>query len=167
MNKLAVMMDLPMDKLPGFYAQIVKALANKTQLFDRDKELLIVNNEDEAAAVKEVLDRFHIKHEDLELTLLPESSKLFPTADDFGFQSRSGLFYLYTNMVSFFHFTSNLLTGEEAYLQMEEHLLASYDDMDVTWYVVERQFEELIHGIAKAYRCEVKFVRKVTATPSC
>jgi hypothetical protein len=161
MKKYALMMNMPEGKLPGFYAQIVKALANKAVLFDRDKELLIMSTPEERNSTAEVLDRYHIDYEELGLYLLPEHASLAATADDYGFTSRSGNVYLYEHLVSFFRFTDSTASSQEAhqaYLQMEEHIVAGYTNHSTTLYAVDTTLQELIPGIAKAYGCSVEFV---------
>ncbi len=64
------MMDLPEGKIPGFYAQIVKALAGKVDLFDRDKEMLIVSNEEQQLAALDVMAHFNIETTMMQLRLL-------------------------------------------------------------------------------------------------
>lgn len=162
MKKYAVMMNMPEGKLPGFYAQIVKALANKVALFDRDKEILIVNTEAECELVIEVMDKYHIEYEPLVLLLLPDHALAAALqADDYGFTSRSEHTFLYEHLIGIFRFQDNQSPASEksqALLQMEEHLIARYTEEGVDLYAVEKQLEPLIHGIAKAYKCEVEFV---------
>lgn len=162
MKKLAVLMDLPEGKLPGFYAQIVKGLANNVELFDRDKEMLIVSGEKERDAVTELLDRYQVHFEQMELILLPEDARLSDKFSDFGFTSRAGRHYLYAGMVSVFRFAScgAAAEPEQARMQMEEHLIAEYADDGVAHYVVQEQLAELMRGIAKAYQCTVEFVER-------
>lgn len=160
--KIGLMMDLPEGKIPGFYAQVVKALAGKVQLFDRDKEMLIVSNEEQQRAALEVTDHFHIETSIMELRLLDESAELTDLFSDYGFTSRAEHNYLYDKIVIPFRFTANSspVDVDQAALQVEEHLIAQYKDAehrDV--YIVDRQFEELMQGIAKAYRVSIEIVR--------
>lgn len=162
MKKYAVMMHMPEGKLPGFYAQIVKALANKAVLFDRDKELLIVSTEEERGPLEEIMSKYHVDFEKLALLLLPESAELSKRADDYGFTSRAGYTYMYDNLVSvyrcFIMDDDPAAEQTQALLQMEKYLLARFTLNHDEYYVAEKQLEELLSGIAKAYRCQVEFV---------
>ena len=59
-SKIGLLMDLPDNKVPGFYAQIVKALAGKVQLFDRDKEMLIVSDEEQKLAALAIMAHYKV-----------------------------------------------------------------------------------------------------------
>lgn len=160
-RKYAAMMQLPEGKKPGYYAQIIKSLANKINLFDRDKEILIVNAEEELATVYEVLDHFHVDHEPIRLILLPENTELPASIEEYGFTSRSENTYLYEQWTAIFNFVPNQTAdaGEKglALRQMEEHLLLQFQEGQDTFYVTQHHLQELIHGIAKAYHCKVEF----------
>jgi hypothetical protein len=154
------MLEMPEGKLPGFYAQIVKGLAQRVTLFDRDKELLVLNSEQDRDAVLELLEHYHIPSEEMLLTLLPSDSELYPTFSDYGFTSRAERHYLYEHLVSTFRFVEHFASQSEAanaLLQMQEHLIAQYLSDSVPFYAVDRQFIELIERIAIAYKCYVAF----------
>ncbi|MEW9701653.1 hypothetical protein [Paenibacillus sp. SI8] len=155
--KIGLLMDLPEGKIPGFYAQVIKALAGKVELFDRDKDMLIVNNEAQLTAALGVMSQFHIETELMQLTLLPDESELTDLFSDYGFISRAEHFYLYAKLVCSFIFAPNSPQGdtEQAVLQMEEHLIAQYEHQGQNVYVADRQLTELMQGIAKAYRCQI------------
>lgn len=160
--KIGLMMDLPDGKIPGFYAQIVKALAGKVELFDRDKEMLIVSNEEQQRAALEVTSHFNIETTLMDLRLLGAEAELTDLFSDYGFTSRADYNYLYDKIVIPFRFAANspAIEVDQAALQVEEHLIAQYkDDQNHDVYVVDRQLEELMHGIAKAYRCSIEILR--------
>jgi hypothetical protein len=160
MNKIALMLDMPEGKLPGFYAQIVKGLAQRVTLFDRDKELLVLNSIEERDAVLELLEHYHIPSEEMNLLLLPSDSDLSPSFSDYGFTSRAERHYLYEHLVSIFIFSdsSNPLAERlNALLQMNEHLIAQFLIDTVPYYAVDRQFTELMERIGAAYHCSVIF----------
>ncbi|NBI29401.1 hypothetical protein [Chengkuizengella marina] len=159
MIKHAVIMNLPEGKIPGYYAQVVKSLASKTNLFDRDKEVLIVNSKNELLSVIEVMNQFKLNYETCALYLLPEDAKLTNHYSDFGFTSKFGNTYLYENLTSIFYFTENKESStSQAIHQIEEHKLAEYNSDEITYYAVEKHLEELILGISKAYQCQIKFI---------
>ncbi|OCT17121.1 hypothetical protein A8709_24360 [Paenibacillus pectinilyticus] len=158
-SKIGLMMDLPDGKIPGFYAQIIKALADKVELFDRDKEMLIVSNEEQRRAALEVMVHFNIETTPMALRLLQEDAELTDLFSDYGFTSRAEHHYLYDKIVTSFRFTTDSppVEVDQAALQVEEHLIAQYKDLDNRdVYVVDRQLEELMFGIAKAYRCKIE-----------
>jgi hypothetical protein len=160
MYKIALILDLPEGKLPGFYAQIVKGLAQRVDLFDRDKELLVLNTLEERNAVLELLAHYHVPSEEMKLLLLPPDSLLYVVFTDYGFTSRAERNYLYDHLISIFSLidTSNALAEpNQALLQMKEHLVAQFIDNDTVYYAVDRQFVELIVRIARAYHCTVSF----------
>jgi hypothetical protein len=158
--KIGILMDLPDGKLPGFYAQIIKALANKAPLFDRDKEMLIVSSDNEQQTILGVMDQYKVETDIMQLLLLPDEAELTPLWSDYGFSSKSENHYLYAKLVSAFRFNSAPSSSEQdqAVLQMEEHLLARYPVGAEMIYLVDKQLEELMLGIAKAYRCEIELV---------
>ncbi|SDM89837.1 hypothetical protein SAMN04487897_101415 [Paenibacillus sp. yr247] len=159
-SKIGLLMDLPEGKLPGFYAQIVKALAGKVELFDRDKEMLIVSSEEQKLAALEVMAHYNIETNLMDLRLLPDDAELTDLFSDYGFTSRAEINYLYDKLVVSFRFTvdSPQADVDQAALQVEEHLLAQYKDQDRDVYIVDRQLEELMQGIAKAYRCRIEIL---------
>ncbi|MFD0692772.1 hypothetical protein ACFQZT_01565 [Paenibacillus sp. GCM10027628] len=158
--KIGLLMDLPDNKIPGFYAQIVKALAGKVQLFDRDKEMLIVSDELQQKAVLEIMDHYKIESEIMPLRLLPDDAELTDLFSDYGFISRSDNPYLYEKLICSFRFTSTSDRAEmqQALLQMEEHIIARYNEQGREAYVTDRQLEELMHGIARAYKCQIEVI---------
>jgi len=163
MIKFGIMMSLPDGKLPGFYAQIVKGLAAKVTLFDRDKEMLIVDTELDRDAVVELLIHYKVEYETMELTLLPEAAQVTGIFEDYGFTSRAGNSYLYNRLTLLFTFDDRIEGSGQterhmAVLQLEEHVIAKFDVDGATLYAVDRQLDELIEGIAKAYRCNIRFL---------
>lgn len=160
MLKYGVDMQLPEGKRPGYYAQFVKALAAKVNIEDRDKELLIVNDETDRASVLELMDEYRFDYEEFELLLLPEDAETAPLFDDYGFVSVSDNAYLYGHLCAVFKFAPSGNDSEpmQALEQMEEHLLARFAAGDTSHYAVDRTLGELMHGIAKAYRCKLEFV---------
>lgn len=152
-----MLMQLPEGKLPGFYAQIVKGIASKVQLFDRDKELLVLDNEKDKEAVASVLEHYATSYEELPLLLLPAGARLYPLFEDYGFTSRSERSFLYAEQASLFQLENNSPEGEpaQALAQMEEHLLARCEQPGLGLvYAVDSQLVELMDGIAKAYGCK-------------
>jgi hypothetical protein len=161
--KYALLMNLPDGKLPGYYAQIVKALASKAPLFDRDKELLIFSSETEREAANAIMAQYSVPYEEMELLLLLSGGspiRTSPSFSDFGFVSRSGNCYCYAAQTALFrlHSEGPGSEPEQALRQMDEHLLANGLDSAAAWYAVEEHLIELMSGIAKAYGCSIELL---------
>jgi len=156
-SKIGIMLDLPDDKLPGFYAQLVKALAGKAQLFDRDKEMLIVSSDDQQQAVLDIMAHYKVETEIMALCLVPDDAELADLFSDYGFISRSEHAYLYESLIRVFRLVPANERADiaSAKQQMDEHVLAQWSTDGHETFVVDRQLEELMHGIAKAYRCQI------------
>lgn len=157
-RKSGLLMDMPDDKRPGYYAQIVKALAAKSPLFDRDKELLIFNDPNERELAYPIMEQYKIAYEDMDLWLLPDSVKTRSGFTDYGFTSKSGNSYVYADTVYVFtlHEAGASAAPAQALMQLEEHLLASASLGGDVYYVTDIQHDELMHRIAKAYSCEAR-----------
>ena len=147
-------MKPPVNKLPGFIAQIVKKTAELANVMDRDKQLVIISDRTEAEALqsyyqsKNVLEDFH------PLIHLSQTYEHKSSFTDYGFFSQNNELYLYKEMVAWF----KIIKGENqqremALLQMEEHLLCHDNQL----FFVDRMHIELMQGIARAYNIELAF----------
>jgi len=157
---MALILDISEDKLPDLHVQIVKGLAQHLTLFDHDKELLVLNTTEDRDAILELLEYDALTTEEINLLLLPPDSELYLSFSDYGFISKAERHYLYEHLVSIFRFSEQsapLAEATNALLQMQEHLIAYYLIDSVPYYAVDRQFIELIEGIAIAYKCSVLF----------
>ncbi|GAA4858043.1 hypothetical protein GCM10023310_41510 [Paenibacillus vulneris] len=160
-RKYGLSMELPEGKLPGFYAQIIKALAEKSPPFDRDKELLIFSTPGDREHAYGIMKQYKIPFDELDLLLLPEPASPEPAFTDYGFVSRSGHAYVYQDNVCLFTLEAEdpLAEPAPARQQMEEHLLAVCEDGKNTLFITDCQSDELMSGIARAYRCTVNFIQ--------
>jgi hypothetical protein len=155
-------MDLPEGKRAGFYAQIVKMIAAAATVFDRDKELIVVDDEEARRRVAEVLEKYNVAWEPMNLWLLPEETELDARAEDYGFQSKFGNAYLYADRVDRFRFADLQPAGAElapALLQLEEFIVFAHgagEPVAKTYYV-ESHLRETIEGIASRYGVAVFF----------
>lgn len=167
--KYGLAMDLPEDKRAGYYAQIVKALAGKANLFDRDKELLIFSAVQERSDAKPIMSQYSIPYEELDLLLLPAAVRTRPTFGDYGLISRLENAYVYADMASVGKLTKpekassdRSYEPEQAAAQLEEHVLADWTSSSLSpgesFYVLERQHVELAEGIARAYGCSIEWI---------
>lgn len=166
-KKIGIAMTMPEGKLPGFYAQIVKGLASRTKLFDRDKELLVVDSAADRDAALDVLRQYKVDTEELELALLPAEAVATPLFEDYGFTTRFDNRYLYLDRVALFTLRSDATDAErdQAQRQFDEFLIAVVrsgtaegPNASDTVFAVDRQHDELMERIAKAYHCRVEWL---------
>lgn len=160
-SKIGISMSMPEGKLPGFYAQIVKALASKTQLFDRDKDMLVVSEPHERDAVLDIMRQYKVDTEELELLLLPEGAEVSPLFEDYGFITRFENRYLYRYLVLLFRLNSDAPAAEptQALEQLNEYIIASLPEEGASpVYAVDKQHDELIPRLAAAYGCTSEVV---------
>ncbi len=154
-------MHLPEGKTPGYYAQIVKGLAARIRLLDRDKELLVLEQPGDRDAVLEVLSDYKVPSEELELYALPEDVRLYPAFTDYGFTSRQERSYLYAEQTVLFRPEG---AGErtelhQLLLQLEEHLIASWGPPDAPdGLAADRSLTELMEGLARAYGFGIRYL---------
>lgn len=154
-------MELPADKTPGYYAQIVKGIAEKVNLLDRDKELLILERDEDKEAVLEVLNRYRVPAEELELLLLPAEAKLYGGFGDYGFTTRMERSFLYGSQTALFVLKNSSAASEpeQAYAQLLEHLLAEFRrEHGERVMAADSQQDDLMEGIARAYGCKIEWV---------
>jgi len=161
MRKFGVLMDLPEGKRAGFYAQIVKALAEAANVEDRDKELIVVDSEEERARVAAALEKYHVAWEPLALIALPEGTELGEAAEDIGFVGKLGGVYLYLDRIARFQVPNAQPAGADiapAMLQLEEFVTFAYDDGGQRVYCTEPHLREAVEGVAKRYGVAVEFL---------
>lgn len=166
--KYAAALNMPEDKRAGYYAQIVKALAGKTTLFDRDKELMIFSSPEERDRLKPILEQYAIPSDELSVLLLPAPVTTYPTFGDYGFVSRLENVYLYAELVAVFRLRAAADTNgplgrafepQQAEAQLEEHLLAAWPEPGGgSAFAIEAQLAELAEGIASAYGGVVEWI---------
>jgi hypothetical protein len=147
----------PTNKLPGFIGQIVKKTAEIAHIVDREDNVLIVEDENEATELTNYYESKGVLGETYTLYLLEQSIQ-YPTFTDYGFISISDQAYLFEETTIPFKITG----GEKeqitmATLQLEEHLIG-LEKTPTTLYFIDRQLEELVKGIADAYQINVSFV---------
>jgi hypothetical protein len=154
-------MHLPDGKLPGFYAQIVKGIAERATLSDRHKELLIFDSRADYPAVLELLRHYKVEAEPCDLLMADgEGIRRGDRFEDFAVESRSGHVYFDLAYTSVFRLTQERPEAEPApaLLQLEEHIMAEIVEADFRWFVIERQLAELADRVAAAYRCGIAWL---------
>lgn len=158
--KYGLEMRLPEGKRPGFYAQIVKGIAERTVLYDRHKELLIFNREEDLPAVSEFLSRYQIEADVCRLLSAPaDAVSGTDRFEDFAVVSREGNVYFDAAYVSAFRLTEQRPEAEAApaLMQLKEHLIADVRESDRIWRVIESQLAELADKLAAAYHCGIEW----------
>jgi hypothetical protein len=157
-KKYGIDMRLPEGKLPGYYAQIIKGIADRAPLFDRHKELLIFYDKAYFPAVLDFLQHYKVEAEICELLVLPQTGVARSGRfDDFAIETREGNVYLDLTYTAAFALTAARPEAEAApaLLQLEEHRIASVLEDGQTWHFIEKQLVELAERVARAYRCGI------------
>ncbi|TJY43393.1 hypothetical protein E5161_05755 [Cohnella pontilimi] len=160
-RKYGLDMHLPENKLPGFYAQIVKGIAERAELFDRHRELLIFDSPAAYPPVFEMLAHYKVEAEPCELLMFSEESVCFRSGrfEDFAFATRAGNVYVDLAYTAVFRLTEARPGAESApaLLQLEEHRIADVCEDGQTWHLIESQLAELAERVARAYGCGVEW----------
>jgi hypothetical protein len=163
MRKLiGVEMRLPDGKLPGFYSQIVKGIADRAELFDRHKELLIFRSREELPAVLDLLAHYKVESDLLDLLLLPENGiRRGPRYEDYIVETNQENRYAVLSEVRFFELTAERPEAETApaLAQLEEELIVRLEPPGIRLLAVDAQSEEWAERVAEAYRCGVRWHR--------
>jgi len=157
----AIDMTMKEGMQPGYYAQIVKKLADTEALIDRDRSLLFVKPDREDSVVA-VLRHYGVAYERsgwLRLGLAEEGWELTRLWSDYGVETRSGVLFMDSALGILVSVEPGKLAEAEpaqAQQQLDEHALAvnrAEDSRPV--YAIDRQQLPLAEGIARAYGCTV------------
>ncbi|MCZ8518750.1 MULTISPECIES: hypothetical protein [Paenibacillus] len=162
----ALHMELPEDQRAGYYAQIVKGLAGRTRLLDREKETLIFASADDRDAAVPLMQKYAVPYEFEEVLQLPSPVHTYPEFSDYGFLSRLERAYIPAGFLACFRLEPEAETGRpsepsQAVLQLQEHLLADWlEDAGDPVYAVQAHQAELAEGIARAYGCRAVWLHR-------
>ncbi len=151
-------MQLPAGKIPGFYAQIVKGIAERAPLFDRFKELLIFDSEEHLPPVLDLLKHYKVYSERCELLLLPqEGLEQGDLYEDYAIVTLNENVYADLALTALFTLNKTKPEAEPApaLLQLKEHLIGTLSIGGDSVYMIDRQLTELAERIASAYECSV------------
>ncbi|TLS36335.1 hypothetical protein [Pseudalkalibacillus caeni] len=156
--RYGVEMKQPVDKLPGFIAQIIKATGELVNVTDRDGTLAIVQTSEEANKLALFYEKKGMLESTFSLFQLNPNSTLYGSFSDYGFISRSDVPYLFVETTIPFTITD----GDEtqirmAKMQMEEDFLAIEPSVSNIYYV-DHHKKELLEGYARAYGIKVTFL---------
>jgi hypothetical protein len=160
-RKVGLDMQLPDGKIPGFYAQIIKGIAQHATLFDRYKELLIFDSNQDLSSVIKLLEHYRVPSQRCELLLLPseglEQGDLFA---DYAIITRNENNFIDLGLTAVFTLNAAKPDAETvpALLQLEEHLIGKILHNNVTIHLLDRQLTELAERVAIAYGCQVDWL---------
>lgn len=155
----SVELHLPDDKLPGYYAQIVKGIADTVTLVDRDKTLLFVKSAADADAVETFVERYRVECDRGIWLQLDDAWRLNDRLfTDYGLQTRFGNHYIDLVLAAIVAISAEGPESDlpSALLQAEEHAIAAAQSQEDGHQLlaVDRHQIELIQGIARAYKCK-------------
>ncbi|WP_103107708.1 hypothetical protein [Brevibacillus reuszeri] len=157
-----VELQVPAGKLPGFYAQVIHKIGDHVNVFDRDKLLFIVENEEECEKLEAILTKSSMLGDILPLLQLPSSTQL-KQLDDFGFVSQNEHLYVYAERVALFTITTGAGSEQDRWAaseQLQEHLLGTIpqtaDEAPVC--LIDSSLTELADGIARAYQTSLTWL---------
>ncbi|MBM7565686.1 hypothetical protein [Paenibacillus sacheonensis] len=161
-------LHLPEDKLPGYYAQIIKGIADIVTLLDRHKTLLFVNTPEECEAIIRFVAKYKVDCERGTWLQLEEAwepnDRMFA---DYGLQTREGNTFVDLGLAAVVALSAGEDPSSEyvqALEQAEEHAIASLTQEDGRRLLaVDRHQAELIAGIARAYRCAYELIQPAAA----
>lgn len=159
-RKYGLEMQLPEGKMPGFYAQIIKGIADRAPLFDRYKELLIFDSPELLPAAEDLLNHYRVPAERCELLLLPmESMERGPLFEDYVLVSRAENGFADLTLTAAFSLTAAKPDAEPApaLQQLDEHLIGSFRAENGHVHLIDRQLAELAEKIAQVYSCGVEW----------
>jgi len=165
MRMIGLIMELPEGKRAGYYAQAVKALAEAARIVDRDKELLVLENESDRDRALWVLAKYRIPAEETALIALPEAPEPPEPPEELGFRTRAGRVFLYMDLTAGFRLPAGGVPEADAadraalLEQLREHIVYEYASEDGTpVYVCEPHLREAVEGIARRYGAGVRFL---------
>ncbi|MFC5651705.1 hypothetical protein ACFPYJ_21820 [Paenibacillus solisilvae] len=156
---ISVELNLPEDKLPGYYAQIIKGIADIATLVDRHKTLLFVSGSSDADAIEAFVERYKVPSERGMWLQLDEKWLINDrTFTDYGVLTRQGNHFLDMALTAIVALDGVEPESEltQALQQTEEHTLASSNANGRQLLAVDRHQVELIEGIARAYHCRAE-----------
>ncbi|WP_289139032.1 hypothetical protein [uncultured Brevibacillus sp.] len=157
-----VELQVPAGKLPGFYAQVIHKIGDHVNVFDRDKLLFIVENEEECEKLEAILMKSSMLGDVFPLLQLPSSAQL-KQLDDFGFVSQNEHLYVYAERVALFTIPTGAGSEQDRWAaseQLQEHVLGTIpqtaDKSPVC--LIDSSLTELADGIARAYQTNLTWL---------
>lgn len=155
--RFGVEMSIIKDTLSGPIAGVVKEVATIANIIDHDQQMFIVGTEIEARTVQEYLNSKDL-FEDLFEIIQVENPDMTDQFTDYGFRSLSDNVYLFREMIAAFSIEKGDLEQlKMALYQIEEYLIGIESVNETNYYLIDRNFIDLINGFAKAYDIEVSF----------
>ncbi|BBH21244.1 hypothetical protein Back11_25890 [Paenibacillus baekrokdamisoli] len=155
----SVELHLPADKLPGYYAQIIKGIADIVTLIDRHKTLLFVSSAADADAIETFVQHYKVNCErGLWLQLDDDWTINERTFTDYGLITREGNRFIDVALTAVVTISGDAPESEleQALQQTDEHTLAQQTKDGRRLLAVDRHHIELLEGIARAYHCHAE-----------
>jgi hypothetical protein len=157
-------MQIPVGKLPGFYAQVIHKIGDQVNVFDRDDQLYILENEEEYQKLSTLLSKSAMLGETFALLHVPSATSL-AHIEDVGFISQDDRMYLYADRVALFSLDSQAGNEQDRWAaleQLREHLLGELPKHESAsaFYILDPSMTDLAEGIAKAYRVSLIWLHR-------
>lgn len=150
-------MEIPKGKLPGFYAQAVHKIGEEVDVYDRDKQLIVVSSETDRDKLAQVLRKYQMAGEEFTLWALPAETTM-RLLEDYGFTGISGRSYVYQYLVDRFCFDESSGKQEDkaaALAQFCQHVLASFSEDLQTVYLIDSNHRMLLDNIASRFHVKL------------
>lgn len=156
---IVVEMEMPKNKLPGFYAQIVHKIGDQVKIFDRYLIFFVVEDRTQANKLHQIFEKYQVKWEDYEAWVLPPDTNI-PLIDDYGFTGILGNKFLFAHQVIPFQ----LLQGDAGdsrwavIQQLQDHIIAQVPNPTGTIYFIDSSYLELAIQLAQRYHVVVAVI---------
>lgn len=157
-------MQVPVGKLPGFYAQVIHKIGDHVNVLDRHDLLLIVETEEECEQLSTILEKSDMLGDRFELLYVPASASL-EQLQDVGFASQNDRMYLYADRVACFSFDLQAGSSQDRWAaleQLKEHVLGEIPGADgqSALYILDSSMPDLAEGVAKAYQVSLRWLHQ-------
>jgi len=146
------------DVKPEFYAKMISGLLDCAPLFDKFDELFIYDTPEQLEAACGQFQVHHVYYEKFNLLHLPAAElvrgDLF---EDYAFRTANGNLFVDLAQTAVFALNAAKPEAEPApaYMQLEEHLIATIAAEGAHCRLIDRQLAELAERIAQAYGCGI------------
>lgn len=158
-------MQVHAGKLPGFYAQVIHKIGDHVNVFDRDGQLFIVEDENDRDSLAAILAKSSMLGETFPLLLLPPSAHV-TNLEDAGFVSQNDHVYLYADRVALFRVAEENTADERdcwaAQEQWKEHLKGEIPATDTkpAIFIIDSHLIDLVEGIGRAYSVTLTWLHR-------
>lgn len=155
---IVVEMEMPKNKLPGFYGQIVHKIGDQVKLFDRYLILFVVEDHTQAAKLHQIFDKYQVNWEDYRAWVLPPDTNI-PLIDRFGFTGILGNKFLFTHQVTPFQLQGD---ADNSHLtvtkQLQDHIIAQVPSPTGTIYFIDSIYLDVAIQLAQRYQVGIAVI---------